>query len=119
MKMLINGRKTESRSGKLIPVTNPVTGEVLDTVFQAGEEEMEEALEASVHGFRRWRAVPLKEKEKIFQKFYQLLEEPEKKREILSVLIKESGSSIRNGLFQYQGMPEIFKGYLEDRKSVV
>ena len=116
MKMLINGRKTESRSGKLIPVTNPVTGEVLDTVFQAGEEEMEEALEASVHGFRRWRAVPLKEKEKIFQKFYQLLEEPEKKREILSVLIKESGSSIRNGLFQYQGMPEIFKGYLESAK---
>lgn len=37
MKMLINGRKTESRSGKLIPVTNPVTGEVLDTVFQAGD----------------------------------------------------------------------------------
>lgn len=116
MRMLIDGKKLDAKNGRTIPVTNPVTGEVLDTIPAADPEDIEMALQASKQGLKKWRAVPLKDKEVIFNRFFRLLEEPEKKREILTILIKESGSSIRNGLFQYQGMPDLFRGYLETAK---
>ncbi len=116
MKMLINGKKVDARDGRTMEVTNPVTGEVLDTIPIATREDIDEALNASKEGLKKWKKVPLKDKEVIFQKFYRLLEEPMTKRRILSTLIKESGSSIRNGLFQYQGIPELFQGYLETAK---
>ena len=30
--------------------------------------------------------------------------------------MRESGSSVRNGLFQWQGIPGLFRGYLETAK---
>lgn len=116
MKMLIDGSREDAADGRTMDVCNPVTGEVLDRVPAAGREDIDRALDASKKGFCKWKAVPLMEKEAIFQRFYRLLEDMDTKREIISTLIKESGSSIRNGLFQYQGMPEIFKGYLETAK---
>ena len=116
MKMLIDGRQADAVDGRTMDVVNPVTGQVLDQVPAAGKADLDRALAASKEGFRKWKAVPLMEKEAIFQRFYRLLEDTDTKRDIISTLIKESGSSIRNGLFQYQGMPEIFKGYLETAK---
>lgn len=116
MKMLIDGRQADAVDGRTMDVVNPVTGQVLDQVPAAGKADIDRALAASKEGFRKWKAVPLMEKEAIFQRFYRLLEDTDTKRDIISTLIKESGSSIRNGLFQYQGMPEIFKGYLETAK---
>ena len=116
MKMLIDGRQVDAADGRTMDVVNPVNGQVLDQVPAAGKADIDRALAASKEGFRKWKAVPLMEKEAIFQRFYRLLEDTDTKRDIISTLIKESGSSIRNGLFQYQGMPEIFKGYLETAK---
>lgn len=114
--MLIDGGRVDAADKRTMDVVNPVTGEVLDRVPAAGKADIDRALAASKEGFLKWKAVPLMEKEAIFQRFYRLLEDTDIKREIISTLIKESGSSIRNGLFQYQGMPEIFKGYLETAK---
>lgn len=80
----------------------------------AGKEDIERILEASQRGFQKWKNIPLREKEKIFDRFYILLEE--NKREILATLIKESGCSFRNALMQFTGLPAIFKGYLESAK---
>ncbi len=114
MRMLINGRKTEASDGKTIDVINPVNGQFLDTIPMATPQDIDEALEASKKGQKIWAAVPLREKEKIFQKFFALLEE--NKRDIIATLIKESGCSFRNGLMQIQGLPDLFKGYLETAK---
>lgn len=114
MKMLINGCEVDSSSGKTIDVFCPVNNQLLDTVPAATEQDMDAALEASRHGQQVWAAIPLREKEQIFRKFESLLEE--NKKEILTVLVKESGCSLRNGLMQIQGLPELFRGYLETAK---
>lgn len=101
MKMMIDGQKTGSGDGKTIPVINPITNEVIDTIPMATKEDVDRALEASKRGLKKWSAVPLKEKEVIFERFFRLMEE--NKREIIGTLMRESGSSVRNGLFQWQG----------------
>lgn len=116
MKMLIDGKKVDAQDGRTMDVINPVTGEILDSIPVAGKADIDRMLDVSKAGLKKWKNVPLMEKEMIFDKFFQKLEDSDTKREIISTLIKESGSSIRNGLFQYQGMPGIFKGYLESAK---
>lgn len=114
MKMLIDGKEIDASSGQVIAVTNPITGEVLDTIPRATKEDVDRALAASKRGLEKWRKVPLKEKEKIFERFFVLMEE--QKRDILGTLMRESGSSMRNGLFQWQGIAGLFRGYLESAK---
>lgn len=116
MKMLINGRETDSRDGRVIEVRNPASGELVDTIPMATAEDMDEAMDASKAGQKKWAAIPLKEKEVIFERFYQLLEEH--KKEIVGIHAMESGFSVRTCLFQYQGVPALFKGYLESAKRL-
>ena len=63
MKMMIDGQKTESGDGKTIPVINPITNEMIDTIPMATKKDVDRALEASKRGLKKWSAVPLKEKE--------------------------------------------------------
>lgn len=114
MDMLIGERGVQAKSGAVLEVTNPATNELIDTIPLAGKEDIEQALANSKKGLREWRAVPLVEKEQIFRRFYDLLEE--NKRDIIETLLRESGSSIRNGLFQFKGVGEVFRGYLETAK---
>lgn len=115
-KMLIDGRLVDAADEKTIKVLNPVNNQLLDTIPMATAADVDRALAASKAGFAQWKFVPLREKERIFNRFYQLLEEH--KRDILSTLIKESGCSFRNALMQFQGVPELFRGYLESAKRL-
>lgn len=114
MKMLIDGRFADASDGQTIDVANPVTGKVIDTIPKATKQDVEDMLVASKRGLEKWKNTPLKEKEIIFEKFFALMNEH--KREILGILMEESGSSIRNALFQWQGISGLFKGYLETAK---
>ena len=122
MKMLIDGCEVDASNGRTIDVTCPVNGSLVGTIPAATEQDMEKALAASVKGQKAWQAIPLREKEQILDRFEELLEE--NKKEILTVVCKESGSSLRNGLMQIQGLPQLFRGYLEkmcirDRVSTI
>jgi acyl-CoA reductase-like NAD-dependent aldehyde dehydrogenase len=114
MKMLISGRKLDARDGGTIEVTNPVTNEFIDTIPMATKEDIEVALSCSKEGLKKWRAVALKDKEKIYEKFFILLKQH--KRDIIETLMRESGNSIRNALLQFQVIPGLFRGYLETAK---
>ncbi len=116
MKMLINGREREASDGQKLDVINPANGTLVDTIPMATADDVEEALAASKEGLAVWSRVPLREKEVIFNRFFELLEQ--NKREILSTLIKESGCSFRNALMQFQGLPALFRGYLESAKRL-
>ena len=47
MKMLIGGKKVDSRDGKTIDVINPATGALLDTIPMATKEDVDEAVQNS------------------------------------------------------------------------
>ncbi len=116
MKMLINGKKVDSSDGKTINVTDPATGEFLDTIPMASKDDMDFAMACSKEGLKTWGKTSLKDIEKVFNSFYQLLDIH--KKEIVSIHAMESGFTVRTCLFQYQGIPELFRGYLESAKRL-
>ncbi len=116
MKMLINGKHVDSRDGKVIEIRNPATGILVDTVPAATAEDVDEAIRASKNGLAKWKAIPLMEKERIINKFCNSFDAH--KREIVELHVMESGFGMRNCLLQYQGVPGLFKGYIESAKRL-
>jgi|AGTN01.2.fsa_nt_gi NAD-dependent aldehyde dehydrogenases len=114
MKMLIGEQWVDSGDGAAIKVTDPATNEFIDTIPMATKEDIETALANSKKGLNEWKRIPLAEREEIYNRFFAMLQEH--KRDIIETLMRESGSSIRNALFQFQGVTDIFKGYLETAK---
>lgn len=114
MKMLIGGKKVDSRDGKTIDVINPATGEFIDTVPMATEEDVKEAVRLSKDGFREWSAMPLLKREGIIKKFLVLLEE--NKKRLMPILARESGKSPLVGVFEIGQTAGLFSGYIETAK---
>ena len=48
MKMIINGKKTDSVSGAVFDVIAPATGKVIDSVPKATAEDVENAITSAV-----------------------------------------------------------------------
>ncbi|MDR7534634.1 MAG: aldehyde dehydrogenase family protein [Armatimonadota bacterium] len=56
--MFINGRSVPSRGRARLPVINPATEEVVDTVPRGGADEVAAAVEAAARAFAAWRDLP-------------------------------------------------------------
>ena len=59
MKMIINGKKVDSESGKTFNVTDPATGKVIEAVPKATEKDIEAAVDAAVTGQKIWAEIPV------------------------------------------------------------
>ena len=56
--MLINGQRVDAASGSSFAVRNPATGAVIDTVPQAGPEDVHAAIEVAKRGKSAMAALP-------------------------------------------------------------
>ncbi|MDR3364949.1 MAG: aldehyde dehydrogenase family protein [Clostridiales Family XIII bacterium] len=116
MKMLIGGEKRDASDGKTIDVVNPATGEFIDTVPAASQEDVNEAVRRARNGQKEWGAKSLLEKETVLNRFLELLET--NKREIMLLLAKEQGKSPFVSLFEYNQTVPIFRGYFEQARRL-
>ena len=92
MNMLINGAFVPSGTGAVIEVTNPYTGEVLDTVPAASKEDADRAIQAASGAFPGWSHTPVYDRAQLARRFLELVD---KNREELAVsLSMESGKKI-------------------------
>jgi succinate-semialdehyde dehydrogenase/glutarate-semialdehyde dehydrogenase len=69
----IGGAWKAAKSGKTIDVTNPATGEVIETVPRMGADEAREAIEAANKALPTWRAKTGKERAAIMRRWYDLM----------------------------------------------
>jgi succinate-semialdehyde dehydrogenase/glutarate-semialdehyde dehydrogenase len=69
----IGGEWVGADSGKVIPVTNPASGETLGTVPKMGAEETRRAIEAADRALPAWRARTAKERAQILRRWYDLM----------------------------------------------
>ncbi|HLB49426.1 MAG TPA: NAD-dependent succinate-semialdehyde dehydrogenase [Anaerolineales bacterium] len=65
MNFFINGEWVPSLSGRMIPVRNPATGEVIDTVPAGDAADADRAVRAAHAAFPGWRARPMAERAKL------------------------------------------------------
>ncbi|RYE41511.1 MAG: NAD-dependent succinate-semialdehyde dehydrogenase [Hyphomicrobiales bacterium] len=73
--LLIDGRWTDSASGRRIDVVNPATGAVVGTVAYAGEHDLGQLVDAATRGFRVWRHTTAIERAVVMRKAAAILRE--------------------------------------------
>ncbi|OLN22089.1 aldehyde dehydrogenase [Domibacillus antri] len=88
---LINGQWKKGSSEKEIENKNPYNDELLFTIRSADQSDLDEAYEAAKEAQVKWAALPLHEKQALFDR---LLEKMKAEKEtIIDWLIKEAGST--------------------------
>jgi acyl-CoA reductase-like NAD-dependent aldehyde dehydrogenase len=75
-KLYIGGKWVESASGKTFDTLNPATGEVLATVYEAGEEDVNRAVEAARKAFDEgpWSKMSAASRSRLIYKLADLME---------------------------------------------
>jgi succinate-semialdehyde dehydrogenase/glutarate-semialdehyde dehydrogenase len=69
----IDGEWVDSASGRVFPVTNPATGEILAEVADMGVDETRRAIHAAERALPAWRARPAKERAQILRRWFDLI----------------------------------------------
>jgi acyl-CoA reductase-like NAD-dependent aldehyde dehydrogenase len=116
MKMIIDGKAVDASGGATIPVTNPATGKVIDTIPAASEADVKLAVEKAKQGQKIWAKVPLHEKGDILLKFVALVEE--NKEKLARTLSDETGKPITEARGEIANIPIAFKGFIEKAKHL-
>ncbi|MCD2137541.1 aldehyde dehydrogenase family protein [Salinicoccus halitifaciens] len=75
-KMLIDGEWVEGASGKTFETINPANGEVITTIYEAGEEDVDKAVRAARKAFKGpWSKFSPAERARALHKLADLMEE--------------------------------------------
>lgn len=92
MKNLIGYEWKNSRDGKTIEVVNPATQELIDTVPNVTEEDVDEAVKIAVIEQKKWEKVSIYERAEKLYKFVDLVET--NKEKLATLLSNETGKPI-------------------------
>lgn len=91
LKMYINGRFVEARSGRWIDVLNPSTEEVVSRQPEGTIEDVDEALEAARKAQKAWAALPAIERAKYLNR---LADGVRKRRDsFIDIIMREQGKT--------------------------
>jgi succinate-semialdehyde dehydrogenase/glutarate-semialdehyde dehydrogenase len=111
MKMFIDGRRSEASGKETIDVLNSATGEFIDSVPAATEQDIEAALKAARHGKKVWGETPVHERVRVLMKCADAIDAA---REELAVsLSTEMGKIIREARPEIRVCAQILRGYAE------
>ena len=91
LKMYINGKFVESRSGQWIDVLNPSTEEVCSRQPEGTLEDVEEALDAARAAQREWAKVPAVERGEYLKKMAEGIRR--RQTEIVEIIMREQGKT--------------------------
>jgi acyl-CoA reductase-like NAD-dependent aldehyde dehydrogenase len=103
----IGGAWTAAADGATYEDRDPFTGDVVATAAAGGPADAVAAIVAASAAFEDWRATPPAERQRIFLKAADLLEE--RRDEVVSMLARETGSTFGFGMFQSFFVPSLFR----------
>ena len=111
MKMFINGLWRDAADGSVIQVLNSATQEKIDTVPQATESDVLEAITAAQEGKKAWSQTPVHERCRILHRCADAIDAS---REALArSLSTEMGKIIRESRGEIRVCAQIFRGFAE------
>ena len=116
MKMIIGGRPVDASNGETIDVLNPATGQVLDTVPAATQDDVALAVAKAAEGQRRWNEVPLHRRAEILMTFVDLVAQNQEK--LARTLSEETGKTITEARAEIANIPIAFTGFAERAKHL-
>ncbi len=93
VKNLIGYEWKEASNGAKIEVVNPATSELINTVPNVTEEDVDEAVKVAMVEQKKWAEVPIHERADKLYKFVDLVEE--NKERLAQLLTAETGKPIK------------------------
>jgi succinate-semialdehyde dehydrogenase/glutarate-semialdehyde dehydrogenase len=93
----------------LYTVTNPATGELLDEIPNAADEEVRAAIERVHRGYGAWRARPVAERAAVVLRAAELF--AERADELAAIMTLEMGKRINEGRGEVGVVVDIFRYY--------
>lgn len=116
MKMLIDGKHSDAADGRVYEVKNPATGAVIDTVPQAGPEDIHRAIEVALRGKAVMAQLPAHRRSEILRKAGELI--LERAESLTQLLTSENGKPVRQCRFEIGVTGRLFTDFAEEAKRI-
>jgi acyl-CoA reductase-like NAD-dependent aldehyde dehydrogenase len=116
MRMLLRGRPVDAKSGLAFAVNNPATGETIDTVPQAGPDDVREAIEIAKCGRPLMAGLPSHRRSGILKRTADLI--GEHFDELVRLLTSENGKTIRQCRAEMTTTQRLFVDFAEEAKRL-
>lgn len=116
MKMLIGGKPVDACDKTVVEIINPATGQVIDTVPNAGPEDVAIAVEKAKSAQKEWARVPIHQRAEILRKFLALVDT--NKEKLAQTLSTETGKPIREARAEIGNIPIGFQAFIEKAKHL-
>ncbi|MBQ7797998.1 MAG: aldehyde dehydrogenase [Clostridia bacterium] len=116
MKMIICGKEVGASDKTTMDIVNPYTGQVIDTVPNATEKDVDTAVKAAHKAFPAWAEVSVVKKVEILKKFLDLVDA--NKQDLAMTLCQETGKPITQALAEIGNIRIGFEGFMEKSKHL-
>ena len=116
MKMIICGKEVNASDKTTMDIVNPYTGQVIDTVPNATEKDVDTAVKAAHKAFPAWAEVSVVKKVELLKKFLDLVDV--NKQDLAMTLCKETGKPITQALAEIGNIRIGFEGFMEKAKHL-
>ena len=114
MKSLIGKDWCDAKDNSVIEVTNPATGELVDTVPSLSAEEVNAAVDYAYEAQKEWAKLPVHERCQIMMKFVDLVERD--KETLAKTLSDETGKPIKEARAEIANIKIGVPAYVEKVK---
>jgi acyl-CoA reductase-like NAD-dependent aldehyde dehydrogenase len=115
-KLIIAGEQRDASDGGTTEIRNPATGELVDRVAAATEQDIDNAIDAADAAFKKWSAVPPPERAEILRKATRLLQEREK--DLARLLTQEQGKPLREAVLEIRRFAHTLEHYAGLAKTI-
>lgn len=116
MRNLVNGKELDASDNKVIEITNPATGEFIDTVPNSTEQDVDMTVKAAETAQKKWAEMPMHERGRILEKFVDLVERD--KEDLAVTLCKETGKPIKEARAEIANTRTFVYAYVERAKHL-
>src|SRR5215471_4159323 len=115
-KLIIAGELRDASDGGTTEIRNPATGELVDRVAAATQQDVDNAIDAAESAFKKWSAVPPPQRAEILYKASRLLNEREK--DLARLLTREQGKPLREAVLEIRRFAHTLEHYAGLAKSI-
>ena len=116
MQMLLGGQRVAAVSGRVFPIRNPATGDVIDVVPQAGPEDVRKAIAFARRGRPIMAALPAHRRSEILRKTADLI--ASQLEDLSRLLTNENGKTIRQCRAEMVTTQRLFVDFAEEAKRI-
>ena len=116
MKMLLGGERRDSTTGRTYEIRNPATGELIDTVPQAGPEDVALALAFARRGKGIMASLPAHRRSDILKRVADLI--GQNSECLVQLLISENGKTLRQCRAEMTTTQRLFVDFAEEAKRI-